>query len=127
MRASKGMMGVVAALLCGLNANAQESLDKQLALQAGNYWIYSGSVEWAEAGQARRVSKRDIVWKTEILEHIKHGQLQAYLVKGALNDLVAFDPAREPGSELWISYQDRLFMVAAQKICFTDFAIQVTP
>jgi hypothetical protein len=112
---------VLAALVCFLNSGSgleQEHPELQLRLKAGNAWIYQGVVEWTEAStpeeQARnappRFGKKQITWKTEIVEQINKGDLKAYVVNGSFENLSWYEPGKDSSEQyLWIVYRDRFF------------------
>jgi hypothetical protein len=100
----------IALLLTASPLVAQERLDHQLALKPGNYWIYAGTVTWAEPGAEVRTHTKEIRWKIEIAEKTQHGELEAYLVNGGFDDLPWFEPGREPGQYLWLVYKKRFFI-----------------
>jgi len=80
-----------------------------LRLKPGNYWVYQGEAEWADASAANGIAKSHIRWKTEVLEEVDHGETKAYLVKGSVLDLPWYQPGQEPALSVWLFYQGRLF------------------
>ena len=95
-----------------LGSGQQQSLEKVLRLKAGNFWMYHGTVEWTTAETPEHkstVQKKQITWKSEIVEESVHGPLKAYLVHGSLADLQWYDPDKQPGDYLWIVYQGRFY------------------
>jgi hypothetical protein len=107
---------LIAVLLTGAPVWAQrdDSLASLLRLKPGNYWIYSGkaeSVDPTKEGEPPSVSKFHVRWKVEILEEALRGDLRAYLVHGWFLDLAWFETGRERGGYLWITYQNRFYVL----------------
>jgi hypothetical protein len=97
-------------LLCAfVHAYAQQDASGQLRLGTGNYWVYTGTVLWADPGEPVRTHTQQITWKIEVLEQKQHGELQAYLVNGSFDDLPGYQPGKEPARYLWIVYRNRFF------------------
>ena len=67
----------------------------EFPLEPGMYWNYEGNVVWAEPG-ASAVQRRQIAWRTEIVEVITRDWTTVAVLKGHPRDLVFFDPKREP-------------------------------
>jgi hypothetical protein len=84
-----------------------------LRLRPGNYWTYAGTVEWSVPNQGAKTGKKMVRWKTEIAEQTRHGELKAYLVTGSPFDLAWYEPSKKPGQYVWIVYQNRFYMLAA--------------
>ena len=113
-----GLAGLVlTSLSVGTSAGSQrpaasEPIEMQLRLKTGNYWIYQGIVEWtyvSHGEQPARFGKKEITWKSEIVEEIDHGLLKAYIVSGSFEDLPWYEPGKKPGKYLWIVYKNRFY------------------
>lgn len=112
---------LLAAFISFLNLGSgleQQRPEVQVRLKAGNAWLYRGVVEWTEAStpeeQARnappRFGKKQITWKTEIVEEANKGDLKAYVVNGSFENLAWYDPGKDSSEQyLWIVYRQRLF------------------
>lgn len=105
-------------LVSSAAVSLEKSPEQSLRLKPGNYWVYKGTVEWTEpapggASGSGPSHKKEITWKTEIIEEQARGALKAYLVKGAFNDLPWYEPDRKPGSYIWVVYASRLFILPA--------------
>jgi hypothetical protein len=113
-----GLGGFVwAALTIGISAASQrpaesEPIEMQLRLKTGNYWVYRGTVEWTYVSHVElpaRSGKKQITWKSEIVEEIDRGPLKAYVVVGSFDDLPWYEPGKKPGKYLWIVYENRFY------------------
>lgn len=96
----------------------QPSLEEVLRLKAGNSWVYCGTVEWTTAETAEHkttVEKKQITWKSQIVEESVHGQLKAYLVHGSLADLSWYTPGEQPADYVWIVFEGQFHELAAQE------------
>lgn len=105
-------------LLLSTTLPAQKSPEESLRLKRGNYWIYKGTVEWTEPAPPGMSGsgpshKKQITWKTEIVEEQARGALKAYLVNGGFGDLPWYEPDRKPGSYIWVVYASRFFILPA--------------
>jgi len=108
---------VLTSLGIGISAGSQrpagsEATEMQLRLKTGNYWVYRGVVEWtyiAHGELPARFGKKQITWKSEIVEEIDHGPLKAYIVSGSFDDLPWYEPGKQPGKYLWIVYKNRFY------------------
>jgi hypothetical protein len=112
---------LLAAFISFLNFGSgleQQHPEDQLRLKAGNAWLYRGVVEWTEPStpeeQARnappRFGKKQITWKTEIVEQIDKGELKAYVVNGSFENLPWYEPGKNSSEQyLWIVYEHRFF------------------
>jgi len=65
----------------------------------GTYWIYSGTVEW-------QGGKKELTWKSEILESVTRGDLKVALLRGHPGDLVFYDSETSPQCYALISRQE---------------------
>lgn len=112
---------LLAALISYLNSGsglAQQYPEVQLRLKAGNVWLYRGVVEWTEVSTPEelarnaspRFGKKQITWKTEIVEQVDKGDLKAYIVNGSFENLVWYKPGQDRSEQyLWIVYRRRFF------------------
>ena len=114
----RGVAGFVLTVWClGLSAGSQlaagsQTVEMQLRLKTGNYWVYRGEVQWtylSHGEQPARFGKKQITWKSEIVEEIDRGILKAYVVNGSFDDLPWFEPDKKPGKYLWIVYENRFY------------------
>jgi hypothetical protein len=112
-------MGIKAFLVAlvvaiGAVADGTQSMNDQLRLKPGNYWIYKGGVEWTYANTTpTQLGKKQIIIKTEIVEEIVHGELKAFLVAGSFFDLAQYDPAANTPKTIWIIYHGRFYSITA--------------
>lgn len=108
------LIGIATLLVTTASLVAAQDLKDQLRLKPGNYWVYSGTVEWTYINTTPpRFGKKHIRWKTEILEESIRGDLKAFLVRGSLFDLAWYEPDTEPSQHFWILYRDRFFSIAS--------------
>jgi hypothetical protein len=75
----RGVAGFVLTVWClGVSAGSQpaagsQPVEMQLRLKTGNYWVYRGEVQWtylSHGEQPARFGKKQITWKSEIVEEI---------------------------------------------------------
>lgn len=111
MRIAKLLILLLTPVFLSAMGNHPAALKSLLRLNKGNYWIYSGTVEWG-ASQGR-TEKGQIRWKSEIIDEVAHGDLKAFLVEGSPADLAWYTPGTKPALHLWVVYKDRFYMVDA--------------
>lgn len=123
---------VVLLVLAGsLPAISQEnaSIEQLLQIKPGNYWVYKGTVKWANTpaggiidiiepnGQIeypRDHGSYEVTYKIQVLEKYVHGPVTAYVIRGSLLDLIAyygFD--HEPELYVWATYAGGLYILPA--------------
>jgi hypothetical protein len=113
---------VAVVLTIGAGADGSHSMNDQLRLKPGNYWIYRGIVEWTDANTVpARIGKKQVIIKTEIAEETIHGELKAFLVDGNFLDLLRYDPAAVPQKTIWIIDRGRFYSIAASPGIFARF------
>lgn len=96
-------------------AFTETSPEQALPLKPGNYWVYTGTVSWScnVPGHPGHVCRKQIVWKSEIVEEQARGSLRAYLVNGSFDDLPWYAPGTKPHRYLWIVYANRFYTLHA--------------
>jgi hypothetical protein len=124
MRQTLLWLFVVAASLPGA-AQQDPPIEQLLRLQPGNYWVYKGTVEWANTpeggiidiiepnGQVeypRDHGSYEVTYTIKVLEKYVHGPVTAYVVRGSFLDLIiyyGFD--HEPELSVWATYAGNFY------------------
>jgi hypothetical protein len=109
IRASVASMVSVFMLVIAGQGSGSQTIEEQLKLQAGNYWIYKGKVAWADESKPAHEGSDQITWKVKILEATVRGDLKAYVVNGSFDDLTWYSPGKKPDQYLWIVYKNRFY------------------
>ncbi|HKT49117.1 MAG TPA: hypothetical protein VJV96_02410 [Candidatus Angelobacter sp.] len=96
---------------------AQVPIERSLRLNPGNYWVYKGTVAWScpVASHPDRVCRKEIFWKSEIVEEQTRPNLKAYLVHGSFDDLSWYVPGKQPDHYLWLVYGNRFYTLRADQ------------
>ncbi|MEO6054122.1 MAG: hypothetical protein ABIP97_08935 [Chthoniobacterales bacterium] len=75
-------------------------------LKKGSVWIYSANVEWVEGDSAKgpppQIKKKDITYKTEVVDTHEGGNVFAARFHGFVTDLAWYTPDKKPGDCLMI-------------------------
>jgi hypothetical protein len=103
-----------AALLSGSSADAPQH---PFPLSKGTYWVYKGTVRWTH-DNSNRVSETAVIWRTEILRFIQHGNVQAAIVRGFPTDLDWSNGKPEPSESLLIESGGSFYLLGSGT--FTD-------
>lgn len=119
---------LVAAPLSGA-AQQGPSIEQLLQLKPGNYWVYKGTVQWANTPEGgiddiiepdgtveypRDHGSYQVTYKIQVLEKYVHGPVTAYVVRGSLLDLITyygFD--HEPELCVWVTYAGGFYNLGA--------------
>ena len=109
IRASVASMFSIVLLVIAGQRSGPKTIEEQLKLQPGNYWIYTGTVAWADESKPAHQGSDQITWKVEILEATTRADLKAYVVNGSFDDLLWYSPGKKPDQYLWIVYKNRFY------------------
>ncbi|HET9284801.1 MAG TPA: hypothetical protein VFR24_22860 [Candidatus Angelobacter sp.] len=110
-------------------AQQSSSIEQLLRLQPGNFWVYKGTVKWANTpaggiidiiepnGQIeypRDHGSYEVTYKIQVLEKYVHGPVTAYVVRGSFLDLeIYYGFDHEPELCVWATYAGGFYNLGA--------------
>ena len=91
---------------CNQSNKENNSQIKYFPLETGSYWIYSGTIETTINTS---LIQKEIIWKMEVIETIRRGEITGYSMKGYPSDLSWYKDDQAPSIYSIIQIGDNKF------------------